>query len=129
MPDSYFNPSIAVGNSLSILPLFAAVPGLDPTDPANCAPLNINPNGFFDARSLIAFNTDVALLNSAGGTAVQAACAAAGAPPFANIDVSQEFTIERPSTAIYGEISFDVTDRLTTIVGLRYTQDLSLIHI
>ena len=123
VPDNYFNPSIAVGNSLSILPLFAAVPGLDPTDPANCAPLNINPNGFFDARSLIAFNTDVALLNSAGGTAVQAACAAAGAPPFANIDVSQEFTIERPSTAIYGEISFDVTDRLTTIVGLRYTQD------
>ena len=56
-------------------------------------------------------------------TAVQAACAAAGAPPFANIDVSQEFTIERPSTAIYGELSFDVTDRLTTIVGLRYTQD------
>ena len=73
VPDNYFNPSIAVGNSLSILPLFAAVPGLDPTDPANCEPLNINPKGFFDARSLIAFNTDVALLNSDGGTTVPAA--------------------------------------------------------
>ena len=43
VPDNYFNPSIAVGNSLSTVPLFAAVPGLDPTDPANCAPINVNP--------------------------------------------------------------------------------------
>ena len=123
LPDNYFNPAIAVGNSIGTLPLFAVQPGLDPTDPANCAPVNVNPNGFFDARSLIAFNTDVAQTNSAGGTAVQGACAAAGAPPFANIDVQQEFTLERPSTAIYGELAYDVSEALTLTLGLRYTWD------
>lgn len=123
LPDSYFMPAIAVGNSIGTLPLFAVQLGLDPTDPANCAAVNVNPNGFFDARSLIAFNADVALTNSAGGTAVQGACAAAGAPPFANIDVLQEFTLERPSTAIYGELAYDVSDAMTLTLGLRYTSD------
>ena len=123
LPDTYFNPAIAVGNSLGTVPLFAVDPTLDPTDPANCAPVTTDPNGFFDARSLIAFNTDVALTNSAGGTAVQSACAAAGAPPFANIDVSQEFTLSRPSTAIYGEAAYDVTEAFTLTLGLRYTWD------
>lgn len=123
LPDNYFMPAVAVGNSIGTLPLFAVQPGLDPTDPANCAAVNINPAGFLDARSLIAFNTDVALTNTAGGTAVQGACAAAGAPPFANIDVLQEFTLERPSTAIYGEIAYDVSEALTLTLGLRYTWD------
>ena len=123
LPDEYFNPAIAVGNSLGTLPLFAVQPGLDPTDPANCAPVVVDPNGLFDARSLIAFNTDVALTNSAGGTAVQGACAAAGAPPFANIDVSQEFTLTRPSTAVYGEVVYDVTEDFSLTLGLRYTWD------
>ncbi|GAB5413491.1 MAG: TonB-dependent receptor [Congregibacter sp.] len=123
LPDTYFNPAIAVGNSIGTLPLFAVQPGLDPSDPANCAPVVVNPNGLFDARSLIAFNTDVALTNSAGGTAVQGACAAAGAPPFANIDVNQEFTLERPSTAIYGELVYDVSEAFSLTLGLRYTWD------
>ncbi len=123
LPGEYFNPAIAVGNSIGTLPLFAVQPGLDPTDPANCAPVNVNPNGFFDARSLIAFNTDVALTNSAGSTAVQGACAQAGAPPFANIDVSQEFTLARPSSAVYGELVYDVTDAFSLTLGLRYTWD------
>ena len=123
LPGEYFNPAIAVGNSIGTLPAFAVDPSLDPTDPASCAPVNVNPAGFFDARSLFAFNTDVALTNSAGGTAVQAACAAAGAPPFANIDVSQEFTLARPSTAVYGEAVYDVTDQFSLTVGLRYTWD------
>ncbi|MEM8942579.1 MAG: TonB-dependent receptor [Pseudomonadota bacterium] len=135
LPDTYFNPAVAVGNSIGTLPLFAVQDGLDPSDPANCAPVVVNPNGFFDARSLIAFNTDVALTNSAGGTAVQGACQAAGAPPFANILASQEFTLERPSTAIYGEVVYDVSDDFTLTLGLRYTWDdvkykdaVSLIH-
>lgn len=123
VPDNFFNPAVAVGNSIGTLPLFAVQPGLDPTDPANCAPVVVNPNGFFDARSLIAFNTDVALTNSAASTAVQGACAAAGAPPFGNIDVSQEFTLERPSTAIYGELVYDVSEALSLTLGLRYTWD------
>ncbi|MEM8491515.1 MAG: TonB-dependent receptor [Pseudomonadota bacterium] len=123
LPGEYFNPAVAVGNSIGTLPLFAVDPSLDPTDPANCAPVVVNPNGYFDARSLIAFNTDVALTNSAGGTAVQGACAAAGAPPFANIDVDQEFTLARPSTAIYGEVVYDVSDAFSLMLGLRYTWD------
>ena len=123
LPEIYFNPAVAVGNSIGTLPLFQVEPGLDPTDPANCAPVVVNPNGFLDARSLIAFNTDVALTNSSAGTAVQQACAAAGAPPFANVEGNQEFTLERPSTAIYGEIVYDVTDALSLTLGLRYTWD------
>ncbi|MEM7689529.1 MAG: TonB-dependent receptor [Pseudomonadota bacterium] len=123
VPGNFNNIPIAVGNSLGTLPAFAVNPALTPNDPGFCAPVVINPNGFFDARSLIAFNTDVALTNSAGGTATQAACAAAGAPPFGPILARQEFSITRPSTAIYGEGVLDITDRLSLTVGLRYTWD------
>ncbi len=120
VPGSFFNPAVAVGNSLGTIPAFAAVPTLNPLDPASCAPIVVNPNGLFDARTLIAFNADVAA-GTAG--AIQAACATAGAPPFGNILVDQEFTIDRPSQAIYGEIAYDVTDRFTATLGLRYTND------
>ncbi|MGB3754450.1 MAG: TonB-dependent receptor [Parerythrobacter sp.] len=123
VPDGFNNIPIAVGNSLGTLPAFAVNPALTPNDPGFCAPVVINPNGFFDARSLLAFNADVAATNSAGGTTFQAACAAAGAPPFGPILARQEFTIERPSTAIYGEGTLDLTDRLSLTIGARYTYD------
>lgn len=123
VPDGFNNIPIAVGNSLSTIPAFAVNPALTPADAGYCAPIVINPAGFFDARSLIAFNADVAATNSAGGTAAQAACGAAGAPPFGPILARQEFTIERPSIAIYGEGTIDLTDRLSLTVGLRYTDD------
>ncbi len=123
VPDSFNNIPIAVGNSLRTLPAFALDPTIPLDDPGFCAPVVINPNGFFDARSLIAFNADVASTNSAGGTAFQAACAAAGAPPFGPILARQEFTLERPSIAIYGEGTYDITDRLSLTMGLRYTYD------
>ncbi|KWV92138.1 TonB-dependent receptor [Erythrobacter sp. YT30] len=123
VPDNFNNIPIAVGNSLRTLPAFAIDPTLAITDPGFCAPVVINPAGFFDARSLIAFNADVAATNSAAGTAVQAACAAAGAPPFGPILAEQQFTIERPSFAIYGEGVLDITDKLSLTVGLRYTWD------
>jgi iron complex outermembrane receptor protein len=123
LPDNYFNPAIAVGNSLGVLPAFALDPSLDPSLPSSCAPVVVNPNGLFDARSLIAFNTDVALTNSVAGTTVQGACASAGAPPFMNIDASQEFTLARPSKAIYGELAYDFSEKMTVTLGLRYTWD------
>lgn len=123
VPGNFNNIPIAVGNSIRTLPAFALNPALPITDPGFCAPVVVNPNGLFDARSLIAFNADVAATNSAGGTAVQAACAAAGAPPFGPILARQEFTISRPSFAIYGEGKLDLTDALSLTVGLRYTWD------
>ncbi len=123
VPAEFNNIPIAVGNSIGTLPAFALDPTLAITDPGFCAPVVVNPNGFFDARSLIAFNADVAATNSAGGTAVQTACAAAGAPPFGPILARQEFTIERPSIAVYGEGVLDITDQLSLTVGLRYTDD------
>ena len=123
VPDAFNNIPIAVGNSLGTLPAFALDPTLGISDPGFCAPVVINPNGLFDARSLIAFNADVAATNSAGGTAFQAACAAAGAPPFGPILAQQEFTIERPSIAVYGEGTLDLTDKLSLTLGLRYTFD------
>lgn len=123
LPGNYFNPAIAVGESLGVIPAYLVNPALNPTNPASCAPIVINPNAYFDARSLIAFNTDVALTNTATGTAVQGACFAAGAPPFANILVDQEFTLERPSQAIYAEAKYQFTDRFSTTLGLRYTDD------
>ena len=123
VPDGFNNIPIAVGNSLAVIPAFAVDPTLTPADAGFCAPININPAGFFDARSLIAFNADVAATNSAGGTAFQAACAAAGAPPFGPILARQEFTIERPSLAVYGEGTVDFTDALSLTIGLRYTYD------
>ena len=123
VPDGFNNIPIAVGNSLGTIPAFAVDPTLTPADAGFCAPIVVNPAGLFDARSLIAFNADVAATNSAGGTAAQAACAAAGAPPFGPILARQEFTIERPSIAIYGEGTIDLTDALSLTVGLRYTYD------
>ena len=123
VPGSFNNIPIAVGNSLKTIPL-GLVTGQPLTAPGACAPLVINPNGYYDARSLIAFQADVAATNSAGGTANQAACAAAGAPPFGPILADQRFRLSRPSTAIYGEGRWDVTDKLGLTVGLRYTWDI-----
>ncbi len=123
VPGNFNNIPIGVGNSLRTVPAFALNPSLTPMSPGFCAPVVINPGGFFDARSLAAFQFDVATTNSAGGTAAQAACAAAGAPPFGPILADQEFTISRPSTAVYGEAAFEATDALTITVGLRYTWD------
>ncbi|NVE96025.1 TonB-dependent receptor [Altererythrobacter lutimaris] len=123
VPGDFSNIPIAVGNSLGTLPAFALDPTLTPADPGFCDPVVVNPGGYFDARSLIAFNADVALTNTAAGVAIQGACAAAGAPPFGPILAEQLFTITRPSTAIYGEAAYDLTDKLTVTLGLRYTWD------
>ncbi len=123
VPAAFNNIPIGVGNSLRTVPAFAVNPALTPTSPGFCAPIVINPGGFFDARSLAAFQYDVATTNSAGGTPAQAACAAAGAAPFGPILADQEFTISRPSKAIYGEAAYEITDALTLTMGLRYTWD------
>jgi iron complex outermembrane recepter protein len=123
VPGGFNNIPIGVGNSLRTVPAFAVNPALTPASPGFCAPIVINPAGFFDARSLAAFQYDVATTNTAGGTAAQAACTAAGAAPFGPILADQEFTISRPSTALYGEAVYDITDALSITVGLRYTWD------
>ena len=126
VPSTFSNPVIATPDSTRVVPLFAAVPGLDPTLAASCAPVTINPGGFLDARSLIALVTDISLNNSGGGGfggAISAACRAAGAPPFTPILGNQNYDIERPSAAIYGDASYDFTDALTVSIGLRYTRD------
>lgn len=123
VPGNFNNIPIAVGNSLKTIPAFLVNPALTPASPGYCAPIVINPAGFYDARSLIAFQTDVAATNTAGGTASQAACAAAGAPPFGSVLADQRFTISRPSTAVYGEAALKATDALTITLGLRYTWD------
>ena len=123
VPGAFNNIPIGVGNSLRTVPAFAVNPALTPASPGFCAPIVINPNGFFDARSLAAFQYDVATTNTAGGTAAQAACAAAGAAPFGPILADQRFTLSRPSTAVYGEVAYKATDALTFTVGLRYTWD------
>ncbi len=123
VPGGFSNVPIAVGNSLGTLPAFLFNPALTPTSPGYCAPIVVNPNGLFDARSLVAFQTDVATTNSAGGTAAQGACAAAGAPPFMQILARQQFTISRPSSAVYGEASYAFNDKFKVTLGLRYTWD------
>lgn len=123
LPGTFNNSSIAVGNSLRTLPAFALDPSLTPASPGFCAPVVVNPNGFFDARTLVAFNYDVATTNTPGGTAAQAACAAAGALPFGPIAADQRFTLKRPSTAVYGEAKFKATGDFSITVGLRYTWD------
>ncbi len=123
VPGGFNNIPIAVGSSLKTIPAFFVNPALTPSSPGFCAPIVVNPNGLFDARSLIAFQTDVAATNSGGGTAAQGACAAAGAPPFAPILARQEFTLSRPSTAIYGEAALQISDAFKVTVGLRYTWD------
>ena len=123
VPGGFGNVPIGVGNSVGTLPAFLFNPALRPTTPGYCAPVVVNPNGLFDARSLIAFQTDVATTNSAGGTASQGACAAAGAPPFTQILARQQFTISRPSSAVYGEASYAFNDKFKVTLGLRYTWD------
>ncbi|WP_293781737.1 TonB-dependent receptor [Sphingosinicella sp.] len=126
LPGTYSNPAIATPDSIGILPAFALDPTLAPSDPGFCAPVNVNPTGFLDARSLVALLTDIAVDNSGGGGfggAFSAACRAAGAPPFSPILGDQYYSITRPSKAIYGDVSFDVTDQLNISVGLRYTMD------
>lgn len=126
LPGSYNNAAVATPDSIGIVPAFAANPALDPTNPASCAPVAVNPTGFLDARSLIALLTDIQLNNSGGGGfggAISAACRAAGAPPFTPILGSQKFDIQRPSKAIYGDVTWKATDELTVAVGLRYTMD------
>ncbi len=123
VPGGFNNIPIGVGNSLRTIPAFLVNPALTPASPGFCAPIVINPGGFFDARSLAAFQFDVAATNSAGGTAAQGACQAAGAPPFGPILADQRFTISRPSKAVYGEAAYDITDAFTLTLGLRYTWD------
>ncbi|MGP1353860.1 MAG: TonB-dependent receptor [Parasphingopyxis sp.] len=123
LPGEYDNIPIAVGNSLRTIPAFLADPTLTPGTPGFCAPVVVNPSGFFDARTLIAFNADVAATNSAAGNTFQAACLAEGAPPFGPILARQAFTIERPSTAIYGEVNHEIADGFSVTLGMRYTWD------
>ncbi len=123
LPGNFSNIAIATPAALKTLPAFVLNPALTPTSPGFCAPVVINPNGFFDARSLAAFQYDVATTNSAGGTAAQGACAAAGAAPFGPIAADQRFTLRRPSFAAYGELTYDITDKLSVTGGLRFTHD------
>lgn len=124
---SFFNAPVSAPQAAAIIPAFAVNPALDPTTPAGCAPIATgNPNGFLDARSLIALLTDIQVNNSGGGgfgDAISAACRAAGAPPFGPIYGEQRFTVSRPSMAVYADASYDITDTLTVSLGLRYTRD------
>ena len=127
IPDSFFNAPVSAPEAVSIVPAFAVNPALDPTNPASCAPVGpVNANGFLDARSLIALLTDIQVNNSGGngfGGAISAACRAAGAPPFGPISGLQQFTVSRPSAAIYADASYKLTDDLTLSLGIRYTKD------
>ena len=126
LPPTFSNPVIATPDSIKTVPAFLVNPALTPGSPGYCAPVVVNPNGFLDARSLVALQTDIATNNSGGGGfggAASAACRAAGAPPFTPILGDQYYNIARPSKAIYGDASYDVTDRLTLSLGLRYTAD------
>ncbi len=123
LPGGFNNAAIAVGNSLRILPAFALNPALTPADAGFCDPVVVNPNGFFDARMLVAFQADIAINGAAGPGPVQAACAAAGALPFGPILGEQYYDIARPSYAIYGEVEYELTDKLGLTIGLRYTKE------
>lgn len=126
LPVGYFNSAVATPDSLGIIPAFAANPALMPGDAGFCDPIQINPTGFLDGRTLIAFLTDVAIDNSGGGGlggAYTAACLAAGAPLYGPIQGTQQYTIDRPSKAIYADGSYELTDELTLTAGLRYTWD------
>jgi len=104
IPDHLFNPVLG-----AISPANPAL-GVLPAD-GQCAPLNINPNGFMDTRTFFEF------------LGLTSNCADAGAPPFTSIHADQRFTIERPSQAIYGELKYRFNDELSLTMGLRYTQD------
>ena len=104
LPASLFNPVVG-----EIAPSNPAL-GVLPAD-GQCNPLAINPNGFIDTRTFFEF------------LGLTSGCMEAGAPSFTSILADQRFTIDRPSQAIYGELSYDFTDALTVTVGLRFTQD------
>jgi iron complex outermembrane recepter protein len=144
LPGNYSNIPIAVGQSLGIIPAFSlngAAPnggnplnivGGVPTNFANLAqpgacaavPNPAAPNGYFDARTLIAFNVDVATTNTPAFPGPNVlACLGAGAPLYGPILANQKFTLQRPSKAIYGEAKYSVTDDLGITIGLRYTWD------
>lgn len=122
LPSSYSNAAIATVDSIATIPGFAA--GL--TGAQLCDPININPNGFLDARMLMALLADIANDNSGGngfGGEISAACRDAGAPPFGPILGDQKYDMERPSTAIYVDTTYDLTEKTTVAAGLRYTKD------
>jgi len=126
VPGSFSNAAIATPDSIGIVPAFVVDPSLAPGDAGFCDPITVNPNGFLDARSLIALLGDISTDNSGGGGfggAASAACRAAGAPPFGPILGDQFFTVERPSMAFYFDGSYDFNDQLTVSLGLRYTHD------
>lgn len=126
LPPSYANPPIFADEALAVVPAFAAVPGLDPADPASCAPVLINPNGYVDGRSLLALLTDAQLTNSSGGGfggAISEACRQAGAPPVSPLDVDQSFTLTRPSMAMFADATYDLTESTTLSAGIRYTSE------
>lgn len=126
LPGGYNNAAIGTPDSIRTLPAFALNPALTPGTPGFCAPVLVNPNGFLDARSLVALQTDIAINNTGNGGAggaYSAGCATAGAPPFTPILGEQHFDVSRPSKAIYGDVTWKATDRLTVAVGARYTWD------
>ncbi len=126
VPGGYNNAPIGTPDSIRVLPAFALDPTLTPGSAGFCDPVVVNPNGFFDARTLVAYQTDAAINNRgnfpAGGAYYQG-CLAAGAGPFGPIMGEQRFDIQRPSKAIYGDLTWKATDKLTLAVGLRYTMD------
>lgn len=126
LPGSYNNAAIGTPDAIRYIPAFAANPALGPGDAGFCDAIEINPNGFLDARSLIALQTDIAINNTGNGGmggSFSAGCAGAGAPPFTPILGEQRFDVSRPSKAIYGDVTWKATERLTVAVGARYTQD------
>ncbi len=126
LPGNFNNAAIGTPDAIRFLPAFALDPTLQPGDAGFCAPVEINPNGFLDARSLVALQTDIAINNTGNGGAggaFSAACAGAGAPPFTPILGEQRYDIERPSIAVYGDVTWKATDKLTIAVGARYTWD------
>lgn len=126
VPGTFSNPAVATPDSIGIVPAFAVNPSLTPSSPGFCAPVRVKADGFLDARTLIAFLTDVSINNSGGGGAggaYSAGCRAAGAPTFSPILGEQYYTIDRPSKAIYADASYEVTAKLTVTAGLRYTWD------
>ena len=126
LPGTFNNAAVGTPDAIRYVPGFAVNPALRPGDAGFCAPVEINPNGFLDARSLVALQTDIALNNSGGGGfggAYSAACRTAGAPPFSPIKGIQRYDVERPSKAVYGDATVKLTDQLTLAIGARYTWD------
>ena len=96
IPDSFFNPPVVSSDALGVVS--------DGT-PA-CGAIVINPNGFFDSRTLL-----------------DAPNCQGIAPPFSSVRADQNFTIERPTRAIYGEIYMDLGAVFGLTVGFRHTWD------